>query len=78
MKKIKFKGTPSFPEYHSHEANFKAGEVKSIPDKVADYLLADFPELFEEVKSGSKKSKSKSMDKPPKDKMIRENNAKKK
>ncbi len=62
MRKLQFKGTPNFPGYHSHQADFEDGEMKEVPDDVADYLLTDFSEYFTEVKE---------VKKPVKDKMMR-------
>ena len=63
MAKIKFKGKVNFMEYHSHEVDFVDGEEKEVPDDLAKYLLGDFPEHFEEVKT-------RSMSEPAKHRMI--------
>lgn len=73
MKKIKFTGKVTFGEYHSHLVDFKDGEIKTVSDDLADYLLKDFPDHFTEIKSPPK---SKGVDKPPKDKMFRKGSAK--
>lgn len=73
MKEVKFTGKINFMEYHSHRVSFRHGEVKSIPDDLADYLLSDFPEYFTEVKP---KPKKKEISRPPKDKMFRKHSAK--
>ena len=64
MRKIAFKGKVNFMAYHSHEADFVDGEIKEVPDDVAEYLLGDFPEHFTEV--GTKEMK-----RPVKDRMLR-------
>ena len=51
MKNLEFKGGVNFMEYHSHRVDFVDGEEKEVPDDVGDYLLGDFPEYFEEVKT---------------------------
>ena len=49
--KLRFKGKVNFMAYHSHLVNFVDGEEKDVPDDVAKYLLVDFGDFFEEVKT---------------------------
>ena len=51
MKRLRFEGKINFMAYHSHFADFIDGEEKDVPDDVAKYLLGDFGDYFEEVKT---------------------------
>ena len=51
MKRLRFHGVINFMAYHSHLVNFVDGEEKDVPEEVAKYLLEDFGDYFEEVKT---------------------------
>jgi hypothetical protein len=72
MRKLRFKGTVNFMEYHSHRVDFVDGEVKEVPDDVADYLLGDFGEFFDEIEPETRE-----ISHPIKHRMIQEPKAKK-
>lgn len=68
--KLRFKGKVNFMEYHSHLVDFVDGEVKEVPDNVGEYLLSDFRDCFEEVKT-------REIEAPPKDRMMRKTKTRK-
>ena len=70
--KLRFKGKPHFEEYHG-AVNFVDGETKEINDIIGNYLLQDFSEYFEEVKP---KEKTREIEAPPQDRMIRKGQTK--
>ena len=49
MKKLKYKGSMTGVILRGG-FSFKKGETRSVPDKLADGVLKDHPELFEEVR----------------------------
>lgn len=49
MRKLRFNGKVNFMEYHSHETDFVDGEAKEVSDDVAEYLLGNFRDFFDEV-----------------------------